>query len=68
MGLPKAINSDNEFDKGMLNDYFDENNIACYYSQPNEINKNSIVERFNRTMWTNKNIDWLLVNTTGMHG
>ena len=47
MGLPKAINSDNEFNKAMLNDYFDKNDITCYYSQPDEINKNAIVERLN---------------------
>ena len=50
MGLPKAINADNEFRKTMLTDSFDENNITCYFSQPDEINKNSIVERFNRTL------------------
>ena len=50
MGIPQAINADNEFNKGMLNDYFDENNITCYFSQPDEINKNAIVERFNRTL------------------
>ena len=40
MGLPKAINSDNEFNKAILNDYF----------EPDEINKNAIVERCNRTL------------------
>ena len=50
MGVPRAINSDNEFNKAMLNEYFDKNDITCYYSQVDEINKNSIVERFNRTL------------------
>ena len=43
MGIPQAINSDNEFNKAMLNDYFDENDITFLFSQPDEINKNSIV-------------------------
>jgi hypothetical protein len=50
MGVPRAINSNNEFNKAMLNEYFDKNDITCYYSQVDEINKNSIVERFNRTL------------------
>ena len=50
MGTPQAINLDNEFNKNMLNDYFDQNNITCYFSQVDEINKNAIVERFNRTL------------------
>jgi hypothetical protein len=50
MGVPRSINCDNEFDKGMLNDYFNQNDITCYFSQADEINKNAIVERFNRTL------------------
>ena len=50
MGIPKAINADNEFNKSTLNTYFNQNNIICYFSQPDEINKNASVERFNRTL------------------
>ena len=50
MGMPKTINSGNEFNKSTFNNYFDSNDIKCYFSRPNEINKNAIVERFNRTL------------------
>lgn len=50
MGLPKNLNCDNEFNKSTLNTYFKGNNITTHYSQPDEINKNAIVERFNRTL------------------
>ena len=50
MGIPKTINADNEFNKSTFNNYFNSNDIKCYFSQPNEINKNAIVERFNRTL------------------
>jgi hypothetical protein len=50
MGVPQSINSDNEFNKKMFNSYFIKNNITTYFSQPYEINKQAIVERFNRTI------------------
>jgi len=50
MGIPNNINSDNEFNKKKFNQLAQENDITMYYSQPNEINKNAIVERFNRTL------------------
>ena len=50
MGIPKAINADNEFNKSTFNTYFNNNDIVCYFSQPGEVNKNAIVERFNRTL------------------
>ena len=50
MGVPRSINCDNEFNKATLNEYFDKNDITCHYSQADEINKNAIVERFNRTL------------------
>ena len=50
MGMPKTINADNEFNKSTLNTYFNQNDIVCYFSQPDEVNKNAIVERFNRTL------------------
>jgi hypothetical protein len=50
MGIPKNINCDNEFNKNEFNKYAEEHNIKMYYSQPEDINKNAIVERFNRTL------------------
>ncbi|MFN4152175.1 MAG: hypothetical protein ACK4IX_14635 [Candidatus Sericytochromatia bacterium] len=50
MGKPKVLNCDNEFNTKLLNDYFESNNITVHYNQPYEINKNAIVERFNRTI------------------
>ena len=44
MGIPKAINADNEFNKTVLNSYFNSNDTKCYFSQTGEINKNAIVE------------------------
>ena len=41
MVIPKAINADNEFNKSTLNTYFNQNDIVCYFSQPDEVNKNS---------------------------
>lgn len=50
MGVPKNLNADNEFNTKMLNEYFQKNNITCHFSEVGEINKNAIVERFNRTL------------------
>ena len=50
MGIPENINCDNEFNKKEFNNYAEQNNIKMWYSQPNEINKNVIIERFNRTI------------------
>lgn len=50
MGNPKNINADNEFNKTEFNKYCSDNKINTYFSQPDEINKNAIVERFNRTL------------------
>jgi len=50
MGKPKNINCDNEFNTREFNKYVVDNDIRVYYSQPNEINKNAIIERFNRTL------------------
>jgi hypothetical protein len=50
MGKPKIISGDNEFNTKTINHYFSENNISANYSDPNEIQKNSIVERFNKTL------------------
>ena len=50
MGKPKLISCDNEFDTKEFTKYLIENNIGVNYSEPLEIQKNSIVERFNKTL------------------
>jgi len=51
MGLPKNINTDNEFlVSNAIQRYFRDNNITHHVSEPFEINKQAIVERFNRTL------------------
>ena len=50
MGKPKLISCDNEFDNKEFTKYLLENNIGVNYSEPLEIQKNSIVERFNKTL------------------
>lgn len=48
--VPKNINCDGEFNKKEFNAFMDEEGIRMWYSDTNEINKNAIVERFNRTL------------------
>ena len=50
MGTPKNINADNEFNKEILNKFFQKEKITCYFSEVGQLNKNAIVERFNRTL------------------
>ena len=50
MGVPQNINCDNEFNTKQFNQLMKEENIRVWYSIPDEINKNSIVKRFNRTL------------------
>lgn len=50
MGVPKNINSDNEFNTKKINEFLDKLNITKYYSEVGELNKNAIIERFNRTL------------------
>jgi hypothetical protein len=50
MGKPTHLNGDNEFNKIKFNQLMAENNITVHYSDPDEINKNAIVERCNRTL------------------
>ena len=50
MGKPQSINADNEFNTKQFNNYCEKNNITTFFSDPNEINKNAIVERVNRTV------------------
>lgn len=50
MGLPNKIKADNEFAKKDIVKFCDDNNIEMIFSNPYEINKNPIVERFNKTI------------------
>ena len=50
MGYPYRIQSDNEFATKTFVDLMDKSNVKLSFSNPYEINKNSIVERFNRTI------------------
>ena len=50
MGIPGAINCDNEFNTYFFNECATENNIKLYFSEPNDLDKNAIVERVNRTI------------------
>ena len=49
-GSPENINCDNEFNTSKIIEYFKDKKIIPHFSEPNEINKNAIVERFNRTI------------------
>lgn len=49
-GPPENINCDNEFNTNKILEYFKEKRMIPHFSDPNEINKNAIVERFNRTI------------------
>ena len=50
MGWPINLNADNEFNKQAFNDVMAKHNVRLWYSDPDEINKNAIVERFNMTL------------------
>ena len=50
MGKPKIISGDNEFNTIEFKKYCLENDIGAKFSEPLEIQKNSIVERFNKTL------------------
>ena len=50
LGEPKNLNCDNEFNTHEFNNYLKSRSIIAWYSDVNESNKNSIVERFNRTI------------------
>jgi hypothetical protein len=50
MQNPKNINADGEFDKGAFKKYCKDNDIKLWVSQPDEPNKNVLVERFHRTL------------------
>ena len=51
MGIPKNLNCDQEFVKStVIKDYLTYKGIKLHVSDTDEINKNSIVERFHRTL------------------
>ena len=50
MGKPKKISCDNEFATKEFEKYCDNEDIDVVFSEPNDIQKNSIVERLNRTI------------------
>jgi len=50
MGFPFRIQSDNEFKTKEFIDLMAKFNVKLSFSDPNEINKNALVERFNRTL------------------
>ena len=50
IGYPKNINCDNEFNTREFKVWVKEHNITVWFSEPDEINKNAIVERVNRTI------------------
>ena len=49
-GVPKKIFCDNEFRGGILTNVYEKNDIKMFFSHPDELHKNSIVERFNGTL------------------
>jgi hypothetical protein len=51
MGIPKNVNSDQEFSRPLaVQRYFADKNVTHHISETDEINKQAIVERFNRTL------------------
>ena len=50
MGVPRLLESDNEFNKKTFLDLLDKYDIQYRFSDPNEIHKNAIVERCNGTI------------------
>jgi hypothetical protein len=66
MGAPYKIKADNEFDNKYFNKLMNDLHVKTSFSDPYEVNKNAIVERFNKTLALNlkrirlstKNNDW----------
>ena len=52
MGTPRKLQCDNEFNKNEFVKVLEEYDIKTVFSDPYEINKNAIVERFNGTIAT----------------
>jgi hypothetical protein len=51
-GIPKNLNCDfgKEFNNSLFKQYAEENNIKLWFSNPEQDNKNAIIERFHRTL------------------
>lgn len=63
MGTPRVLFCDNQFSTNRFNEYFKENHIDVVFSHPDDTIKNSLVERFNRTLSTMLK-KWMLENNT----
>lgn len=50
MGYPEQFQSDNEFNVKDFNDLLQKHDVKATFSQPDDPNKNAIVERFNGTL------------------
>jgi hypothetical protein len=50
LGVPENINCDNEFNKHEINALANSLDIKMWFSDPEEVNKNAVVERCNRTI------------------
>ena len=50
MSWPENLNCDNEFNVIEFNNLMEKHNVKCWFSDLGEINKNAIVEKFNRTL------------------
>jgi hypothetical protein len=50
MGIPRKIECDNEFNKAEFIDLLENDNISAIFSNPEQLNKNAIVERLNGTI------------------
>ena len=69
MGFPKNVNCDNEFNTKEFKKWCKIHNITAWFSDPEDVQKNSIVERVNRTIagmlakWRTAtgNYDWVKV-------
>lgn len=67
MGIPEKLFVDNEFNNRIFNEYFEKNNITVIYSDPEDLNKNVYIERWNGTlrrllqryMLLNKTSNWI---------
>ena len=63
---PKDLNCDNEFKEGSFKDFVMSKGTRIHFSDPTDITKNAIVERFNRTLelliqkhrFATDDIDW----------
>ena len=47
---PKNINTDNEFNNNQFKEYLTEHYIQAYFSQPEQLHKQALIERFWRTL------------------